>query len=207
MQSQTPGQPPYIPTVARYTQNYILMLSSSKIFSYAGQRAAFIAISDGLFSRRFPALAERYSGSGVFGPTLTASILYMITSGVTHTTQFGYAAMLRAASDGTLDFVATTREYARRARLMKEIFERHGFHVVYSRDIDRQISDGFFFTIGYGGMSCGELMSELLLYGISSIALSTTGSEQQGVRACCSRMTDDLFDVLDERLAAFRADH
>ncbi len=202
-----PFAPPYVPTVARYTQNYILMLSSSKIFSYAGQRAAFIAISDELFARRSDALAERYAGSGLFGPTLIASILYMITSGVTHSTQFGYAAMLKAASDGTLDFVAETREYARRARRMKDIFERHGFRVVYDSDINRPISDGFFFTIGYGVMGCGELMSELLLYGISSIALSTTGSEQQGVRACSSRMTDDLFDVLDERLASFRKDH
>jgi aspartate/methionine/tyrosine aminotransferase len=202
-----PFAPPFIPTVARSTDNYILMLSSSKIFSYAGQRAAFIAISDRLFARRFPALAERYSGSGIFGPTLIASILYMITSGATHSTQFGYAAMLRAASDGTLDFVSETREYARRAHLMKEIFERHGFHVVYSTDIDRAISDGFFFTIGYRDMSCGELMSELLLYGVSSIALSTTGSDQQGVRACSSRMTDDRLPMLDARLAAFRKDH
>jgi aspartate/methionine/tyrosine aminotransferase len=203
----TPFTPPFIPTVARYTDNYILMLSSSKIFSYAGQRAGLIAISDGLFSRRFEALAERYGGSGVFGPTLTASILYMITSGVTHSTQCGYAAMLKAASDGELDFVSETREYARRARGMKEAFERHGFRVVYDRDIDRPIGDGFFFTIGYGGMTCGELMSQLLLYGVSSIALSTTGSEQHGVRACSSRMTDELLATLDERLAAFHTDH
>lgn len=202
-----PFEPPYVPTVARHTDNYILMLSSSKIFSYAGQRAAFIAISDALCNRQFPALAERYSGSGVFGPTLTASILYMITSGATHSTQFGYSAMLRAASDGTLDFVAATREYARRARIMKEIFEKHGFRVVYDRDIDRPVSDGFFFTIGYGDMTCGELMSELLLYGVSSISLSTTGSEQQGIRACSSRMQDDRFDTLDQRLRAFREDH
>ncbi len=31
-----PFEPPYPPTVAKYTDNYILMLSSSKIFSYAG---------------------------------------------------------------------------------------------------------------------------------------------------------------------------
>ena len=202
-----PFEPPYIPTVARYTDNYILMLSSSKIFSYAGQRAAFIAISDALFHRRFEALAGRYAGSGVFGPTLTASILYMITSGVTHSTQFGYAAMLKAASDGELDFVKETSEYARRARKMKGIFEKHGFHVVYDKDIDQAISDGFFFTIGYKDMQCGELIRELLHYGISSIALSTTGSEQQGIRACCSRMEEPLYGVLDERLKAFQADH
>ena len=202
-----PFEPPYIPTAARYTDNYILMLSSSKIFSYAGQRAAMLCISDSLFGRRFPALAERYAGAGIFGPTLIGSILYMITSGITHSTQFGYAAMLRAATEGRFDFVKETSEYARRSRRMKDFFEQHGFHVVYDKDIDRAISDGFFFTIGYGGMPCGELMRELLYYGISSISLSTTGSEQQGIRACCSRMSEDLYGVLDDRLRAFRLDH
>ena len=201
-----PFEPPYIPTAARYTDNYILMLSSSKIFSYAGQRAAMLCISDSLFGRRFPALAERYAGAGIFGPTLIGSILYMITSGITHSTQFGYAAMLRAATEGRFDFVKETSEYARRSRRMKDLFEQHGFHVVYDKDIDRAISDGFFFTIGYGGMPCGELMRELLYYGISSISLSTTGSEQQGIRACCSRMSEDLYGVLDDRLRAFRLD-
>lgn len=202
-----PFELPYIPTAARYTDNYILMLSSSKIFSYAGQRAAMLCISDSLFGRRFPALAERYAGAGIFGPTLIGSILYMITSGITHSTQFGYAAMLRAATEGRFDFVKETSEYARRSRRMKDLFEKHGFHVVYDKDIDRAISDGFFFTIGYGGMPCGELMRELLYYGISSISLSTTGSEQQGIRACCSRMSEDLYGVLDDRLRAFRLDH
>lgn len=202
-----PFEPPYIPTAARYTDNYILMLSSSKIFSYAGQRAAMLCISDSLFGRRFLALAERYAGAGIFGPTLIGSILYMITSGITHSTQFGYAAMLRAATEGRFDFVKETSEYARRSRRMKDLFEQHGFHVVYDKDIDRAISDGFFFTIGYGGMPCGELMRELLYYGISSISLSTTGSEQQGIRACCSRMSEDLYGVLDDRLRAFRLDH
>lgn len=202
-----PFQPPYIPTVARYTDNYILMLSSSKIFSYAGQRAAVVCISDKLFSRKYDALAKRYSGAGIFGPTFTGAILYMITSGATHSTQFGYAAMLKAAADGEINFIKDTSEYSRRARKMKDIFEKHGFHVVYDKDIDRDISDGFFFTIGYKDMSCADLMLELLYYGISSITLSTTGSLQQGIRACCSRMTDDLYEVLDERLSNFKLDH
>ena len=202
-----PFEAPFQATVARYTDNYILQISGSKAFSYAGQRAAMLCISDSLFGRRFPALAERYAGAGIFGPTLIGSILYMITPGITHSTQFGYAAMLRAATEGRFDFVKETSEYARRSRRMKDLFEKHGFHVVYDKDIDRAISDGFFFTIGYGGMPCGELMRELLYYGISSISLSTTGSEQQGIRACCSRMSEDLYGVLDDRLRAFRLDH
>lgn len=202
-----PFRPPYVPTVARYTDNYILMLSSSKIFSYAGQRAAVLCVSDKLFASKSEALAQRYSGAGIFGPTFIGSILYMITSGITHSTQYGYAAMLKAASDGELNFVQETSEYARRAHRMKESFRKYGFNVVYDKDIDRDISDGFFFTIGYKDMTCAELMRELLYYGVSSISLSTTGSDQQGVRACCSRMSEDLYDVLDERLRAFSLDH
>lgn len=202
-----PFEAPFVPTVAKYTDNYILMLSSSKIFSYAGQRAAVVCVSDKLFNRKFDALAERYSGAGIFGPTFVASILYMITSGITHSTQYGYAAMLKAASDGKVDFVKETGEYGRRAQRMKDSFRKYGFNVVYDKDIDREIADGFFFTIGYKDMTCAELMRELLYYGISSISLSTTGSQQQGIRACCSRMSEELYDVLDERLKAFSLDH
>lgn len=202
-----PYEPPYVPTVARYTDNYILMLSSSKIFSYAGQRAALACISDVLFDRHFPALAERYYDAGVFGPTFTASILYMITSGCTASTQYGYAEMLRLSCEGKINFVEDTREYERRANRMKKIFTDNGFHIVYDHDVTQAVGDGFFFTIGYGNMTGGKLLKELLSYGVSSINLSTTGSMREGVRACVSRMRDELYPVMQERMKAFHADH
>ena len=198
---------PYLPTVARYTDNYILMLSSSKIFSYAGQRIALACISDKLFEKQYPALAQRYKDAGVFGVSLTASILYMITSGCTSTTQYAYAEMMNQACEGKIDFVEDTREYARRAARMKEIFLRHGFHIVYDRDVDDKVGDGFFFTIGYEGLSGDELVVELMHYGVSGISLSTTGSHKEGVRACTSRIREELYPVLDERMAAFQQDH
>ncbi len=202
-----PYQAPFVPTVARYTDNYILMLSSSKIFSYAGQRMALVCISDALFDRHYPALAERYHDSGVFGPTLIASILYMITSGCTASTQYGYAEMLRLSCEGKINFVEDTREYERRANKMKKIFTDNGFHVVYDHDVTLPVGDGFFFTIGYKNMTGGELLKELLYYGVSCISLSTTGSEQQGIRGCTSRMRDELYPVLQERMKAFNEDH
>ena len=69
------------------------------------------------------------------------------------------------------------------------------------------VGDGFFFTLGYGKLSSGQLLKELLYYGVSSIALGTTGSEQQGVRACTSRMREELYPVMEERMKAFRMDH
>ena len=203
----TPFEPPYQPTVARYTDNYILLMSSSKIFSYAGQRMAFICIGDKLFDRHYPALAERYHDAGIFGPTLTASILYMITSGCTASTQYGYARMMELACEGGINFVEDTRVYERRAERMKQIFCENGFHVVYDRDVSLPVGNGFFFTLGYGRMSGGELLRELLSYGVSSISLATTGSDRGGVRACTSRMEERLYPLLEERMKAFHADH
>ena len=202
-----PYEAPYVPTVARYTDNYILMLSASKIFSYAGQRIALACVSDKLFGKQYPALAERYQDTGVFGATFTASIMYMITSGCTATTQYGFAEMLNQAVEGKVNFVEDTREYERRAKRMKEIFTANGFHVVYDKDVTQKVGDGFFFTLGYPGLTGGQLLCELMYYGVSSISLSTTGSDQEGVRACTSRMREELYPVLEERMKAFHEDH
>ena len=115
--------------------------------------------------------------------------------------------MLRLSCEGKIDFVSDTREYERRAKRMKEIFVRHGFTVVYDRDVTREVGDGFFFTLGYEGLSGDELVVELMYYGVSSISLSTTGSRQEGVRGCTSRMREELYPVLEERMAAFEKDH
>lgn len=202
-----PYEPPYVRTVARYTDNYFIMLSSSKIFSYAGQRMALACISDKLFERQFPALAERYHDTGLFGPTFIASIQYMITSGCTATTQYGYAEMLRLSCEGKINFVEDTKAYSIRAKKMKEIFLKHGFSITYPKDVTEEIGDGFFFSLSYPGLSGGELAKELINYGVSSINLDTTGSLEAGVRACTSRMRDDLYDVLDERMEQFDNDH
>ena len=202
-----PYEAPYVRTVARYTDNYILMLSASKIFSYAGQRIALVCVSDKLFDRQFPDFAERYHDTGVFGPTFIASILYMITSGCTSTTQYGYAEMLRLSCEGNINFVEDTKEYAIRAQKMKKIFCDNGFTITYPRDIHEDIGDGFFFSLSFPGMSGSQLVKELIHYGVSSINLDTTGSLQPGVRACTSRMRDELYPVLEERMRMFNEDH
>ena len=202
-----PFQPPFVRTVARYTDNYLLMLSASKIYSYAGGRIALVCISDKLFDRQFPALAKRYNDSGVFGPTFIASIQYMITSGCTASTQYAYAEMLRLSCEGVINFVDDTKAYAERARKMKKIFCDNGFTITYPRDVTEEIADGFFFSLSYPGMTGGELVCELISYGVSSINLDTTGSLEHGVRACTSRMRDELYSVLEERMQMFHRDH
>lgn len=200
------GQPfeaPYQASVARYTDNYILLVSGSKIFSYAGQRIAVAAISDTLFRREYPALRRRYN-IGRLGDAYVLVFLYAASSGTSHSAQHALAAMFRAAADGELDFVGEASEYARRARLTKETFLRHGFRIVYDKDRDEPVSDGFFYTVGYGAMTSAELLSELLLYGICAISLTSTGSRQSGIRVCVSQMNrPEQFEMLEERLTAF----
>ena len=201
-----PFQPPFQPSVARYTDNYILLISGSKAFSYAGQRIGVVAISDKLYQRTFEGLTQRYGG-GTFGSVFIHRALYAISSGVSHSAQYAMAAMLKAASDGTYNFLAEVKEYGRRAQKLKEIFHKHGFHLVYDSDLGDPVADGFYFTIGYPGLTGGELMKELIYYGISSISLVTTGSQQEGIRACTSFIKDHQYDLLDERLALFKAQH
>lgn len=202
-----PFKAPFGSTIARYTDNYIMMLSGSKIFSYAGQRIALMAISDAVYARKYKELEEFYK-MPAFGDAYVFGVLYCASSGTSHSAQYGLAAMLNAACDGELKFIDHCREYERRAKIIKPIFEENGFHVVYDRDGDRPIADGFFFTIGYPGMSGEQLQEELIKYGVSSIALNTTGSEQPGIRACVSMISDEeTFDRMRRYLRRFREDH
>ena len=197
-----PFQPPYQATVARYTDNYMLLISGSKAFSYAGERIAVTCISDHLFHRNFEALSARYEGLP-FGMVFSTRILYALSSGTSHSAQFALAAIMKAACDGTYNFHDEVMEYGRRAHRLKEIFLRHGFHIVYDQDMGRPIADGFYFTIGYKGMTSGQLAHELMYYGVSAICLITTGSHQEGLRVCTSFIRDNQYDLLDERMAIF----
>lgn len=197
-----PFQKPYQPSVANYTDNYILLISGSKAFSYAGERIGVTCISDKLFHRHYHDLAERYEGLP-FGPVFSTRMLYALSSGTSHSAQYAMAAMLKAAAEGKFDFRSEIKIYGDRAHKLKEIFTRHNFYIVYDKDLDQPIADGFYFTIGYSGMTSAELAHELMYYGVSAICLVTTGSEQEGLRVCTSFIRDEQYAALEERMAIF----
>ena len=197
-----PFRAPYQPSVANYTDNYILLISGSKAFSYAGERIGVTCISDKLFLRVYPDLAARYEGLP-FGPVFSTRMLYALSSGTSHSAQYAMAAMLKAAAEGKFDFRSEIKVYGERAHKLKEIFTRHNFYIVYDKDLDQPIADGFYFTIGYPGMTSGELAHELMYYGVSAICLVTTGSEQEGLRVCTSFIRDEQYPALEERMAIF----
>ncbi|HCC71467.1 MAG TPA: aminotransferase, partial [Bacteroidales bacterium] len=202
----SPGQPPYQPTVAKYCDNYIILLSSSKAFSYAGQRVGMLVISDYLYNRRYTDLL-RYYTSDLFGHAMVFGALYALSAGVTHSAQYGLHAMLKAVNDGEYNYIEDVKEYGKRARMMKQMFITYGFEIVYDTDIDKPIADGFYFTISFPGMSSGELLENLLYYGISAITLNITGSDNaNGLRACVSQVSKTMLPVLEERLKRFYED-
>ena len=207
-QRGTPYEPPYQPTVGRYTNNCVHMISCSKMFSYAGQRGAIVAINPYLAHRCFDSLTERYGNDGQFLRNFVYIILYSLSSGVTHSVQHAMAAMFKAACQGKIDFVTTTREYARRAKQVKEIMLRNGFHIVYDEDADGQeVGDGFFFTFGYKDWTGEKMVNKLIYYGISAISLASTGAKREGMRGCVSCIRDDQYELLDQRLALFNRDY
>jgi len=196
------GVAPYQPSVANYTDNYILLLSASKIFSYAGQRIGMMITSEKLRTRHYPNL-KNYFTSDVLGHFIPYGVLYATTAGTSHSAQYALAATLKAVNDGELDFANALQPYGEKARLMKALFLKYGFYIVYN-DEDRELADGFYFTIAYPGMTSGELMKEFLYYGISAISLAITGSENpNGLRACVSFVRLDQMTVLEQRLIEF----
>ena len=198
-----PGQEPYQPTVAKYTNNYILLISSSKAFSYAGQRVGIMAISDYLFNKKFPDL-KRYYSRDDFGYSMIYGALYALSAGVSHSGQYGLAKMLKAVNNGEFNFLEGVKIYGERARIMKKLFVDNGFRIVYDMDEDEPIADGFYFTFSYPNMNGSELLENLLYYGICAISLEITGSERkEGLRACVSQVSEDQFEDLEFRLKRF----
>ncbi len=202
-----PGVPPFQPSVAKYTDHYILFISSSKAFSYAGQRLGMMVISDKLFGTNAPDLKRFYS-SEQFGYAMIYGTIYSLSSGTAHSAQYGVAAILKAVNDGTFNFIDVVKEYGEKAKIMKKLFLDNGFTFVYDKDEDEPIADGFYFTFAYPGLTGEELLEKLLYYGISAIALSTTGSERtEGLRACVSLVHRNQFPELERRLKIFSEHH
>ena len=202
-----PGVPPFQPSVSKYTTNFILLISSSKAFSYAGQRISMMVVSPKLFDTVSPDLL-RYYTTDIFGRAIIYGTLYALSAGTGHSAQYALAAMLKAVNNGTYHFMDEVKEYGEKARIMKKMFLDNGFNIVYDKDEDKPIADGFYFTFAYPGFTGEQLLEELLFYGISAIALSITGSRRlEGLRACVSLVQRSQLPDLESRLKIFREQH
>ncbi len=202
-----PGEPPYQPTVAKYTENVIHLISSSKIFSYPGPRLGMMVISNKLQKLRKPALL-RFFATDCLGYSILYGAIYALSAGSAHAAQYGLLAILKAVNDGSYNFKDDVIEYGKKAEIVKRLFLENGFQLVYDEDDGVPIADGFYFTISYPGFSGEELIEKLLYYGISAITLDVTRSERkEGLRACVSLIGRSQFPDLEDRLKRFHEDY
>lgn len=201
-----PGVAPYQPSAGKYADNYILMISSSKAFSYAGERCAILAISNKLAKRHYPDLKE-FCGQEVLLKGIIFGALHPLSSGTSHSAQFALTAIMKVINDGVYNYRDDVLEYGYKAKLMKKAFLENGFNITYDEDLGEPIADGFYFTYCYPGFTGADLLEEMLYYGISAISLDICGSTRQGIRACTSLIQRNEIPILAERLALFAKDH
>lgn len=202
-----PGQPPYQPTIAKYTDHYFVLVSSSKVFSFAGARIGIAVFSPAFLTMQAANLLPKFGTENV-GHAFVHGGVYCTTSGVPQSSQWGLLGLLEKANAGKLDFVENTKEYGRRAAALKKIFTARGFKLVYDNDLGEPLADGFYFTFAYPGFTGQELLLELLHYGVSAITLASTSSRRtEGLRACVSFVDEPQFPTVEQRLAKFQQDH
>ncbi len=196
-----PGEPPYPPTVANYTNNYIIIISSSKMFSYAGQRVAVAVISPTLAKKKYDNL-KKYFDTTSFGHSFVHGGIYPTTAGVPQSPQHALSALFEAICKGEYDYLGIVHTYGDRANKAKKIFLSNGFELLYAEDMEEPIADGFYFTVKRKGMTGGELLHDMLLFGLSGIPMRPTGTKREGVRICVSLVPEEQYGELENRVKA-----
>jgi len=196
-----PNKPPFQPTVANYTDNYIIIISSSKMFSYAGQRIAVSIVSPQLSTKKYSNL-KKYYDTKSFGKAYVHGGIYPTTAGVPQSPQHALSALFEATCKGEYDYLSKVRTYGVRAKKAKQLFLSNGFELLYDKDLGEPIADGFYFTIKRPGMTGGELLRTMLLFGISGIPMRPTGTNLEGIRICVSLVPQEQYRELERRLSA-----
>ena len=198
-----PHKEPYIPTIGKFGENWVTLISSSKAFSFPGPRCGLAIISPDLNKQEFSQLDE-FCGRKRFGHAFSLGGLYVTTSGTTHTAQFALTKMLESSTNGEYNFVKITSEYGKRAKKVCKIFLKYGFKQVYEKDMDETVGNGFYLTMSYPNYEGTDLMIELMKYGISTITLKSTGSNRhEGLRVCISFVSEKDMPLLEEKLKKF----
>lgn len=198
-----PGKAPFQPTIAKYSNNYLILFSSSKVFSYAGQRVGTLLVSDVLFDLQFPDLL-RIGDNDRLGPALIQDGVYIVSAGASHTAQYGLTGMFRAANNNEFNFLERVKVYGERAFEMKKIFLENGFKILYDKDGEEDLADGFYFTITRPGMESEELSRRFFRCGLGTISLNSMGCRgKSGVRISTSKIDKAQFGLLNERLKLF----
>ena len=152
-------------------------------------------------TRKYPYL-KKYFNSKTIRRAFIHGGIYPTTAGVPQTPQHALAAFFETACTGEFDFLDSLKVYKVKAIKAKEIFLKNGFILAYPDDRGKPLGDGFYFTIQREGLTSGELLYNMLQFGIAGIPLDITGSKRKGVRICISLIHEDKFEELDKRVKA-----
>lgn len=187
-----------LPSIAQFADEYFLVLSASKMLSYAGERIGFLAASSALLDRESVSLEEAFGARLV--RRACGSFIFNLTAGAPHSAQYGVANMLDAINSGAIDLDRVLSVYKDRSRTVKRLLKGNGCYFIYDSNDEGEL-DGFYICFGYPGMSGVELLKELLYVGITVLPLSVFSSERSdGVRACVGRLSDEKLTLLASRL-------
>ncbi len=193
-------------TVAQFTDNYFLLLSASKMLSYAGERIGVLAASQQMMRRRYDGLEPTF-GTKEVGAALKRTI-FNLTAGAPHSAQYAVAALLEAINAGKYDLDRSLAAYSQRAKQIKRVLIDNGFYLIYESAECSTSGDGFYLTFGYPGFDAMRLLKELLYYGVTALPLQLFGSSRSdGLRACVALIDQQNLSVLAERITRFRRDH
>jgi len=190
-----------LPSIARHIDDYFLVLSASKMLSYAGERIGFLVASTHLLGKESESLEKTFGVTSV--RRACSSFIFNLTAGAPHSAQYAVASVIESVNRGEYDLDKYLAEYMRRGQLLAALLERHGFYLIYSTN-NKENGAGFYVSFGYPGLTELELLKELIYVGITVLPLSIFGSERgDGVRACVGRLDEDKMSLLDRRLGEF----
>jgi aspartate/methionine/tyrosine aminotransferase len=193
------SSPPCARSVAHFTDNFFLLLSASKMFSYAGERVGLLVTSRALGARSYEFL-RRFFGCVQVGQALKRAV-FNLTAGAPHSAQLALAAAFNDCTRGEYDLMNVLSEYGRRADAVREILVQHRFSVLYTDDPG---DNGFYLTFAYPGFSAEWLLKELLCHGIAALPLRLFGSSHpEGLRACVGLLKSTDLERLKQRIKAF----
>lgn len=193
------SSPPSIRSVGHFTDNFFLLLSASKMFSYAGERVGLLVTSPVLADRRYEDL-RLYLGCTNVGQALRRAV-FNLTAGAPHSAQLALAAAFNECVRGQYELADILSEYGRRAQIIKELLVRHGFRILYTDSPD---DNGFYLTFAYPGFSAEQLLNELLCHGITALPLHLFGSSHKdGLRACVGLLETKDMKRFEQRIKTF----
>lgn len=194
--------PVILPSIAKYADDYFLVMSTSKMLSYAGERIGFLAGSKHLLETRNDTLKDAFGVDSV--RRACGSVIFNTTGGAPHSAQYAVATTLEAINRKEYDLDGVLSVYLERAKTLKKLLQQHGFYLIYATENDDEL-DGFYVSFGYPGLSELALLQELLYLGVTVLPLSIFGSRRSdGVRACVGRLSEDKLAMLATRLKEFQ---